>query len=150
MSQQRTVSKNDTFDLTSNDITNTKHFQSLKFAAETRRLPLLIFWIFMGVSVLVAGALAHHRTSWQGFWNKEATLDRQEVIRKIPMGLLFDSFITSMNVIFVKGGWIVAMIVIICVQIFYLGLLATRRDGVQALRFLRDFKIITMIGNSLE
>lgn len=122
-----------------------KHLQALKFAAETRRLPLLIFWIFMGVAVMVAGALAHRRTSLQAFWNQEAVLDRARTIRSIPLGIPFDSFITALNRIFVRGGWIVAMVVIIAIQAFYLGLLMVRRDRVLALRFIRGIQLRTMI-----
>lgn len=138
---------NDNSDNITIDTENTgKHFQALKFAAETRRLPLFIFWIFMGVAVMVAGALAHHRTSWQAFWNQDAVLDRQSTVRQIPLGPFFDSFITALNRVFVRGGWIVAMLVIVAVQVFYLGLVAVRRDRVLALRFIRDFKMKTMAG----
>ena len=128
-----------------NDPVTQKHLQSLKFSAATRRLPLLFFWIFMGVAVMVAAALAHSRTSWQAFWNQEAVLDRRWVLNKVPLGLFFDSLTTRINKIFVKGGWIVAGVVIIAVQSFYISLVMVRRDRVPALQFVRNLEFRKMI-----
>ena len=121
-----------------------KHLQSLKFSAATRRLPLLFFFIFMAVAVLLAGALAHNRTSWQAFWNQEAVLNRPKALHAVPFGVFFDSLTTRINRIFVKGGWIVAGTLIILVQAFYLFLVMVRRGRVPALRFIRNFNLKEM------
>ena len=126
--------------------TNTqKQLQSLKFAAATRRLPLLFFWIFMGVAVFATGCLAHNRSSWQAFWNQEAVLDRRWTLNKVPLGIFFDSLTTEINKIFVKGGWIVAGVIIIAVQAFYVTLVMVRRDRVPALQFIRNLEFSKMV-----
>ena len=122
-----------------------KQLQNLKFAAATRRLPLFCFWIFMGVAVLIAASLAHNRSNWQAFWNQEAILDRRWALNKVPLGIFFDSLTTKINKIFVKGGWIVAGVIIISVQAFYISLLMARRDRVPALLFMRNLEIWKMI-----
>ena len=124
---------------------SSKHLQSLKFSAATRRLPLLFFWIFLGVAVLVAGALAHERSTWQSFWNKEAVLDRPWTIDHILLGRFFDSVATRFNRIFVKGGWIVAGVLIILTQAFYVSLVMVKRDRVPSLQFIRHLSIPSMI-----
>lgn len=122
-----------------------KHLQSLKFAAATRRLPLFVFWIFLGVAVLVTGCLAHSRSSWQAFWHQEAILDRTWALSKIPLGPFFDSLTTEINKIFVGSGWIVAAFVIVAVQGFYLVLVRVRRHRTPALQFIRTLKLPKMI-----
>ena len=123
--------------------------QSLKFSAKTRRVPLLFCWIFMGMAVFVAGCLAHNRTTWQSFWNQEAVLNRQWFLTKIPFGSVFDNLATHINRIFVKGGWIVAGVVIIMIQGFYVVLVASKRDRVPALHFIKHFPIKKMIAIEL-
>ena len=123
---------------------SSKHLQSLKFNVATRRLPLLVFWIFMGVAVMVAGALAHNRTSWQAFWNQEAVLNRLEALTPVPLGLFFDALAARINRVFVKGGWIVAGTLIILVQAFYLFLVTAKRDRSPSLRFIRNFNLKEM------
>jgi hypothetical protein len=122
-----------------------KQLQSLKFSAATRRIPLLFFWIFMGLAVFVTGCLAHNRSSWQAFWNQEAVLDRRWALKKVPLGIFFDSITTDINKLFVKGGWIVAGVIIIAVQAFYISLVVVRRDRVPALQFLRNLRIGKMV-----
>lgn len=122
-----------------------KHLQALKFSSATRRLPLLCFLGFMGIAVLIAGALAHDRANWQAFWNKEAVLNRGRTLNQIPLALFFDSLATSINRIFVKGGWIVAGVIIILVQTFYICLVMIKRDRVPSLQFIRHFKLNWMI-----
>lgn len=126
--------------------TSSRHLQSLKFSAATRRLPLLFFLIFMGVAVMVAGALAHNRADWQAFWNQEAVLERSRALAAVPLGELFDALATRINRIFVKGGWIVAGTLIILVQFFYLFLVIGKRDRTPELRFIRGFKLREMAG----
>lgn len=122
-----------------------KKFQSLKFSVATRRFPLLVFWFFLGIAVLVAGCLAHNRHSWQAFWNQEAVLNREWALDNFPLARLFDSFTTRINRIFIKSGWIFAAIILILVQTFYIILIVLKRDHVPNLQFIRQFSVHRLI-----
>lgn len=99
----------------------------------------------MAVAVIVAACLAHSKTSWQAFLNQEAVLDRRWALSKVPFGIFFDSLTTEINKIFVRGGWIVAGVIIIAVQSFYISLVMVKRDRVPALQFIRDLNLRNMI-----
>lgn len=139
-----TVSEEQNKFITINTSNDSKRLQSLKFSAKTRRLPVFVFWLFMGLSVMVAGVLAHNRTNLQAFWNQEAVLNRSKVLQSIPLGLFFDSLSSRINQIFVKKGWIVAGALIIFVQSFYLFLVMTKRDRTPALQFIRNYNLKEM------
>jgi hypothetical protein len=117
----------------------------INFSLNTRKIPVLLFWIFLGLSVFVAGAIAHNRNNWQSFWNQEAVLDRRKALKYIPLGSAIDSLATWMNSILVKGGWIVAAAVLVLVQMVYIVLTVSKRDRAPALRDIRNFPVRRMI-----
>lgn len=145
-SESESESKSEPFELTPANIKSSSvQFQSLKFSVATRRLPLLVFWLFLGLAVIMAGCLAHNHHSWQTFWNQEAILNRNWALGFVPFGRFFDSFTTEINKIFIKSGWIFAAFILILVQAFYILLIILKRDHVPNLKFVRQFPLLRLV-----
>ena len=116
-----------------------------RFARATRRLPLLLFWMLMMTAVLVTGALAHSRLTWNDFWNKDVVLDQSSFRQSSSVALFLDNLASKVNILVISGGWIVTIVWLAAVQGLYIGLMAWKRQRVHALRFMRSIQISNMI-----
>ncbi len=118
------------------------------FIRNTHKLPLLLFVWFMTVAVLAAASLSHDWSSWNGFWHRQAILPRT-IFSKRSFFQSFDDLCSFLNVILVRGGWIVAVLTLMAVQLVYLRLLIVKRDTCRELRFARGISLNQLIGIEL-
>lgn len=127
-----------------NKMARRRERERVRFSRATRRVPLLIFWLFLTVTVLAAGFLAHSLRSWNEFWHKDAVIDRS-VVRRWRIVALLDALASNINIVLIRGGWIVAVSTLIAVQICYVALAVGKRQRSPALRFMRTVRLSSIV-----